>query len=437
MREYGEAKEEIIQFIKKYADKDGLPLFNEPQWIELNNRFTSLEEVLDPDGTKRTIVNNRDVRSSLVKYIVEEKIPFPFRKIDKEQVIDSFFKLCQEPLNVSYPDAVSSKFVYNRPYNGVVFDGKPKFNIISDFFHMENRYRCDTKHNVSILESWETGRALFSVLVGFWTMKYTEMSRTTWNSVLTVSVQVASQFRPAIVKNIINYFDREHGGVKTYMDMSCGWGDRLAGFYASNAERYIGFDPSTKSFPLYLQQKQFYDKLINGSAKIVDLYNLPAEDVNYDQLPEIDLFFSSPPYFMAERYENNPTQSWVRYKTIEDWKQKFLFNVLEKSWGKIKEGGHMLINISDITTEDRKQRVHICDDMCQFLEKMPRCNFLGYYGMKLHRRANADTVQTHLDKEELNKRACSNQKSVFVEPIWVFRKGDSKSKNINVDDLFE
>ena len=34
-----------------------------------------------------------------------------------------------------------------------------------------------------------------------------------------------------------------------------GWGDRLCGFYASNAKKYIGIDPRTENHPIYNQQK--------------------------------------------------------------------------------------------------------------------------------------------------------------------------------------
>ena len=34
--------------------------------------------------------------------------------------------------------------------------------------------------------------------------------------------------------------------------------------------------------------------------------------------------FTSPPYFNVERYSYDDTQSWVRYKTINDWNKDFL-----------------------------------------------------------------------------------------------------------------
>ena len=38
---------------------------------------------------------------------------------------------------------------------------------------------------------------------------------------------------------------------KTVLDTSMGWGDRLTGFYASNATHYIGCDPNPNTFERY------------------------------------------------------------------------------------------------------------------------------------------------------------------------------------------
>jgi DNA modification methylase len=170
-----------------------------------------------------------------------------------------------------------------------------------------------------------------------------------------------------------------------------------------------------------------------GFEKKVTLLNLPAEDVNYDDLPDVDLFFSSPPYFMAERYEDNPAQSWVRYKTIESWREDFLYVVLKNVWGKIKEGGHMCVNISDIYKG--KDRVKICEPMCDFIETLPDANFIGYYGMKMSLRPN--TQEDTSSAEELREMTKSNEKATHVEPIWVFRKGEEKKVDNDISDLFE
>ena len=47
-------------------------------------------------------------------------------------------------------------------------------------------------------------------------------------------------------------------------------------------------------------------------------------------------------------YSYDDTQSWVRYKDIDDWNKDFLHSTLGKLWKSVKKGGYVLINISDV-----------------------------------------------------------------------------------------
>ncbi len=48
---------------------------------------------------------------------------------------------------------------------------------------------------------------------------------------------------------------------KRVLDTSCGWGDRLAGFFASDAEEYYGCDPNPNTYQRY--QEQISQNIIN------------------------------------------------------------------------------------------------------------------------------------------------------------------------------
>ena len=66
---------------------------------------------------------------------------------------------------------------------------------------------------------------------------------------------ICSQFKPNAAKALYDYFN-----VKNVLDFSMGWGDRLAGFYASmNTELYVGIDPRKENHPIYEQQARYYD----------------------------------------------------------------------------------------------------------------------------------------------------------------------------------
>ena len=67
---------EMIEYIEKCADKDGLPLFNEEQWQHVKQTRHK-----DP------------FRKAMVKYIVDKQPPFPYKPIQENEVIDKFFEL--------------------------------------------------------------------------------------------------------------------------------------------------------------------------------------------------------------------------------------------------------------------------------------------------------------------------------------------------------
>jgi coenzyme F420-reducing hydrogenase alpha subunit len=63
-----------------------------------------------------------------------------------------------------------------------------------------------------------------------------------------------------------------------------GWGDRLAGFYASEtSEYYVGIDPRKENHPIYKEQSEFYDKhrTMFEPKKNTEFICSPAEDVDF------------------------------------------------------------------------------------------------------------------------------------------------------------
>lgn len=77
----------------------------------------------------------------------------------------------------------------------------------------------------------------------------------------------------------------------------------------------------------------------------------PAEGVDFSPWHgEVDLVFTSPPYFDLQRYSDQQTQSWKRYSTIETWLDGFLFRTLRNLKPCVKRGGHLALNVADNET---------------------------------------------------------------------------------------
>jgi len=265
----------------------------------------------------------------------------------------------------------------------------------SNYFHQENRFKCDSINAPSPYRTWNDKKFFFTLLNALWTLKVKEVSEDTLRSCIALRKYIASQFRPSSAKAIYEFFK-----AKSVLDFSAGWGDRLTAALSTNGlEEYIGIDPN-------LNLKDGYDKQIEtfNSGKKIQMIMQPAEEAlnHFEYSP--DLVFTSPPYFIIERYSKDSTQSWKRYKKINDWLDKFLFPVIEKSWNLLQDGGHMAINISDVYCNHTINR--ICDPMNDFISTLKhskKCENLNY---RMAKRMNSK----------------SERSGIFVEPIWVWQK---------------
>lgn len=153
--------------------------------------------------------------------------------------------------------------------------------------------------------------------------------------------QSVSNFRPTVAKYIYNTY----GNKGNVYDPCGGWGGRLFGFLASNCKSYECCEPSKKTYQGLLDLRNTYPYI----KKDIRINNLCAEDY----IPEegyFDLAFTSPPYFNTEEYSTEETQSYLRYPTYEEWKEKFLKRVIHNCNIALKKEGTLIINIANVPT---------------------------------------------------------------------------------------
>jgi hypothetical protein len=217
---------------------------------------------------------------------------------------------------------------------------------------------------------------------------------------------------------------------KTVLDFSMGWGDRLAGFYAaSTTEHYVGLDPRKENHPIYEQQKEFYDKNLGWfeTKKTTDFFCEPAEDFDFTKWVDyFDVVFTSPPYFSVERYSYDDTQSWVRYKNIDDWNTNFLHKTLNNIIPAVRPGGILAINIADVYAGGTggKDWLEITNPMCDFLLSQG-LTYKGCIGMEMAKRPNsggAGTAKNDHYEDETLQLTEETKDQRFCEPIWIFQK---------------
>jgi SAM-dependent methyltransferase len=199
-------------------------------------------------------------------------------------------------------------------------------------------------HGISPVERFEDDDVLRRVLrkaCRFWP------DRRAWNaqclrSMMRVHHRLRiSNFRPLAAKAVIRQLSEDGADV---LDFSAGFGGRLLGALALK-RRYIGIDPARRQTRGLTRMARALSDLAPGAA---DIRQGCAEDL----LPRmrsssIDLIFSSPPYFDLERYSSEPTQSFNRYSSYAEWRERFLAVVLRESRRLLRRKGYLVINVAN------------------------------------------------------------------------------------------
>ena len=198
------------------------------------------------------------------------------------------------------------------------------------------------------------------------------------------STQSVSNFRPSASRAIYD----KYGGDIVY-DPSCGFGGRLLGAISSPVvKKYIGCEPSSET-------NKGLQKMVENLGNIeVDLYDMGSEVFELNE--DVDLAFTSPPYFNTEIYSDEETQSCNKFPEYMDWLDGYLHKTILNTVEHIKRGGHLIINIANTRNAPKLEA-----------------------GFK-HIMNNIKSMEL---KETLKLALSSiNRKGFKYEPIFVFRK---------------
>ena len=382
-----------LDYFDKFRNMEPYFAIESEEWEHIKNTF-EMEDVLESIGT------------ILMEY------PLPYADLTIEDARTDFMRLKGIRWNELLTEGEwKARHEYPFPFtwNGksLYFSRNNVGNDASNFFQQKNRWEVDATQSPGPVRSWTSLRSMMSIARAFYTLKYPHIDKRVVRGAMGLRKYVCSQFKPNVAKALYEMMN-----AKTILDFSAGWGDRLAGFYASNADTYIGIDPRKENHPIYQEQVEFYKKNLGWfeSKKNVYLYESPAEDWdNSEWVGKVDLVFTSPPYFNTERYSYDDTQSWVRYKNIDSWNKDFLHKALDNVWETLKSGGYAIINIADIYDRSLHSYVKICEPMVEYMKQKQDCKFEGAIGMELSVRPS----DSGIDYDDTSK---------FAEPMWVFRK---------------
>ena len=147
-------------------------------------------------------------------------------------------------------------------------------------------------------------------------------------------------------------------------DYSAGYGGRLLGISCSNMSyNYIGIDPNTETIKYLNYFNEILDEAVGFKGKII-------QNVSEEYQPkDIDLAFSSPPYFNLEKYSDEETQCMVRYRTLNEWFSGYVEPTIENIYKSLNKDGIFATNIADYKTYGKKE-YKVVDDWITLSERI-------------------------------------------------------------------
>jgi hypothetical protein len=399
-------------------------------YLDYFDKFLNQRPYLSIDEEEWTYIqrtfDKEDVKESLAKVAMTYEIPYA--QISEKDAYNALQKLKGMRHNEILVEGEWFAREGTQYRYDLKFEGKQQYfrrintgNDASNYFQQKNRWSVDGSVSPGPERTWNNEKFMTSLMGSAYSLKVQKINRSVLRTMIGLRKYICAQFKPNVAKVLYDKL-----GSKSILDFSAGWGDRLAGFYASECgEYYLGIDPRKENHSIYEKQKEFYSKH-NGLFEIdkdCEFIESPAEDVEYDGYTEIfDTVFTSPPYFSVERYSYDDTQSWVRYKEIDDWNVKFLQKTIKKLWYSVRSGGYLLVNISDVYSG---KWLEICNPMNDFLSTFSDSEYKGCIGMEMAKRPNsggAGTAKSLDYTDESLQKTLDTQDKTFCEPIWIWKK---------------
>ena len=405
-------------------------------YLDYFDKFKNQEPYLHIDEKEWTYIKDTfekdDVKESLAK--VAMTYPMPTMEMTEEDCRKDFNKLKGTWVHDILREGewfARSEEGYDYPLN---YQGSQWYfarnnigNKASNYFQQENRWSVESSSYPGPKRTWETFDFMKSLMGAAYSLKLSRIDRSILRTMIGLRKYICSQFKPNVAKAMYDYYN-----VKNVLDFSMGWGDRLAGFYASmNTELYVGLDPRKENHPIYEQQARYYDTHLTffEKEKKTKFHCEAAEDFDFSEYNDtFDIIFTSPPYFNIERYGDDDTQSWVRYKDIDSWNYQFLQKSIDSMIPTLKSGGKLCVNISDVNakTKGGAQYLKICDPMNEFLDEYRDMEYIGCIGMEMAKRPNSGGAGTAKDNNQFKEKTLEmvekNKDKRFCEPIWIWEK---------------
>lgn len=373
------------QFLDLYQYKKGQKI---EKYINITNYHSTYiptynEILLHSDNL---IKCDNSTKEEIANYLLQfyRKNGFPYAKEAEDKLIGEFSSFKRNRNSIEENGIIKT---YDQSALSIYKHFSPHFYEVNEL-HKDRLSMLDTFNNNELLL-----KVIKNRINGNHTIHGNMIKQGLANSRIAFK---ASVFLPSVAKFIYSKYTKENDIIYDY---SMGFGQRLIGALALNHKvKYIGVDPWEKSVKSNQAIFDFFNAKIPGLNKEAEIIQGGAENYT-DYIGQVNLAFSSPPYFNIEQYEDNPNQaaydnSYSNF--INVWWRKTVKNITKM----LTDDGYFIINI-----KKELDKFNIAEDMS---------NVILENGFKLE-----TTYQMQLSKNTIFRNIGGQHK---YEPIFVFKK---------------
>lgn len=245
-------------------------------------------------------------------------------------------------------------------------------------------------------------------------------------SYLQMNYSVGAAFPPFHAKFFADRY-LPHEGDCIVVDPCAGWGGRLLGTICVERKdkvTYVGIDPEVRNRDAYETIQGYYYKYLKQELKAErssEIFYLPFEKwIKSKQanalFGEADLVITSPPYFIAEIYnDKNDNQSAKKYKQYEKWRDGFYKPLVQGAFDLLKPGGTFVLNIANV------EKAPTLEEDARALSKEVGFRYKEFFKLAMRPTPGAKAGSKH--------QVLLNGTLYKFEPCFVFKKPLLPRKN--------
>lgn len=252
--------------------------------------------------------------------------------------------------------------------------------------------------------------------------------------------QYAVNFPPLTAKYLYERFTDHIKDQKqiNIWDPSSGWAGRILGAMSVRDDRnihYIGCDPNTdhliengktkyENVAEFFNTKTYRATGLFPHTNTFEMYVCGSEEMrnqeNFQKYKgNLDLVFTSPPYFAKEAYSEDETQSYKKFDQYEAWREGFLRPTLETAYEWLASDRYLLWNIADAVFAG--EMLPLEQDSCDILTNLGM-EYRGKLKMSLAQMPGGNRIDTETGLPKAKNFCKVNGLWLKYEPIFIFYK---------------